>query len=140
LVVDGLDGQKADFQPKDGRVTLGEWLAYAEERVPDLHKRLRERRPLDDPALRGYSKNLLLAWLIGRAPTLDDPALGGDPKKGSVKVVLVDRTGEAPKVVDATAELVRLSSLAKDQAFQTPALFDFARGRQDPTLATPPAR
>jgi len=114
LVVDGLDGQKADFQPKDGRVTLGEWLAYGVERVPDLHKRLQEGRPLDDPAP------------------------GGDPKKGAVKVVLVDRKGEAPKVVDATAELVRLSSLAKDRAFQTPALFDYARGRQDPTLATPP--
>jgi WD40 repeat protein len=140
LVADGLDGQKADFQPKDGRVTLGEWLAYGVERVPDLHKRLQERRPLDDPASRGDSRNFLLAWIIGRGSFRDDPAPGGDPTKGSVKLVLVDRKGEAPKVVDATAELVRLSSMAKDRAFQTPALFDYARGRQDPTLAKQPTR
>src|SRR5213078_261829 len=39
LVKDGLDTKKADFRPKDGRVTLGEWLAYGAERVPDLHRR-----------------------------------------------------------------------------------------------------
>src|SRR5258708_31171121 len=113
-MVDGLEGGKADFRPKDGRVTLGEWLGYGAMRVPDLHRRLRGGRPLDDPA----------------------PA--GGPQKEVGKGVIVKRETEVPKVVDATAELIRLSTLANERAFQTPALFDYARGLPDPTLATSP--
>jgi hypothetical protein len=36
LCKDGLRGGKADFEPSDGRVTLGEWLRYGERRVPAL--------------------------------------------------------------------------------------------------------
>jgi hypothetical protein len=36
LARDGLDKGAADFDPKDGRITLGEWLKYGAQRVPGL--------------------------------------------------------------------------------------------------------
>jgi len=36
LVQEGLVGARADFKPKDGRITAAEWLAYAAQRVPQL--------------------------------------------------------------------------------------------------------
>jgi len=37
LVKKGLEDNEADWQPKpDGRITMGEWLAYAEQEVPKL--------------------------------------------------------------------------------------------------------
>jgi len=38
LVQDGLEAQKADFQPKDDTIFLKEWLEYAVERVPNLYE------------------------------------------------------------------------------------------------------
>jgi len=34
----GLEDGEADFQPPDGAVALGEWLAYAEQEVPRLFR------------------------------------------------------------------------------------------------------
>jgi len=79
--------------------------------VPDLHRRLRERRPLEDPAQ------------------------GGGPGREAARGVIVERRrGEVPRAIPATAELLRQSSLAKERAFQTPALFDYTRGRPDPFI------
>lgn len=36
LVNDGLDRGKADFLPKDRRITLAEWLSFGVQRVPNL--------------------------------------------------------------------------------------------------------
>jgi uncharacterized caspase-like protein len=36
LIQDGLDGWQADFQPKDRKITLAEWLNYGVDRVPSL--------------------------------------------------------------------------------------------------------
>ena len=36
LVREGLEDGAADFDPADGRVTLGEWLRWGEHRVPGL--------------------------------------------------------------------------------------------------------
>jgi hypothetical protein len=109
LVRDGLEKGKADFRPKDARVALGEWLAYGEARVPDLHERIRERQPLDDGS-------------AGSSET-------GAQSRG----VLLQRETpeERAKVLPATAALLEKSSLAKKRAFQTPALFDYSRGRPD---------
>jgi WD40 repeat protein/uncharacterized caspase-like protein len=37
LTRDGLEAARADFRPKDTRITVAEWLAYGVERVPALH-------------------------------------------------------------------------------------------------------
>jgi uncharacterized caspase-like protein len=39
LLVDGLEKREADWQPKDERITIGEWLSYGLSRVPQLVKR-----------------------------------------------------------------------------------------------------
>lgn len=83
LLHDGLGGDlAADGAPKDGVVTLGEWLAYARDRVPVLDEQLKrgERRqaPLQHvPALpaqprRGDAPNT-------QTPSLFDFAKGRDP-------------------------------------------------------------
>jgi hypothetical protein len=36
LAEDGLQRGWADWQPQDGKITIGEWLAYGEKRVPEL--------------------------------------------------------------------------------------------------------
>ena len=42
LTKDGLEGGEADWQPKDGKIWLREWLAYGVERVPKLYEALRQ--------------------------------------------------------------------------------------------------
>jgi WD40 repeat protein/uncharacterized caspase-like protein len=42
LVHDGLEGGQADYKPKDGKVTLAEWLGFGAERVPKLDQAIRE--------------------------------------------------------------------------------------------------
>ena len=44
LVKDGLELGKADFKPKDGAITLAEWLAYGAGRVPILYSDLLAKR------------------------------------------------------------------------------------------------
>jgi hypothetical protein len=36
LVKDGLDKDLADWKPKDGKITVGEWLSYAAAKVPEF--------------------------------------------------------------------------------------------------------
>lgn len=38
LITEGLQAGEADFQPKDHKITLREWLKFGEERVPKLYK------------------------------------------------------------------------------------------------------
>jgi hypothetical protein len=38
LVREGLEAWKADFEPADGSLFLGEWLAYGVARVPELYR------------------------------------------------------------------------------------------------------
>ena len=39
---DGLQAGQADFKPRDDKITLSEWLAYAVERVPVLAEEVRK--------------------------------------------------------------------------------------------------
>jgi uncharacterized caspase-like protein len=43
LTRDGLESARADFKPKDARITVAEWLAYGVERVPALHAEVERR-------------------------------------------------------------------------------------------------
>ena len=50
LVQEGLKTAVADTQPKDGKVSLREWLDYATRRVPRIQQEaLRETRGLEHP-------------------------------------------------------------------------------------------
>ena len=61
----GLEQGKADWQPVDQRITVGEWLAYAADAVPkfvpgetrdEAHKVAADEEPLQTPALFNFSK------------------------------------------------------------------------------------
>ena len=41
LVAEGLDAREADRQPRDGTITLAEWLQFGVDRVPALYRELR---------------------------------------------------------------------------------------------------
>lgn len=46
LIAEGLESFQADAAPRDGRILVGEWLAYAVERVPSLAEDIRRGSPL----------------------------------------------------------------------------------------------
>jgi WD40 repeat protein len=43
LTRDGLEAARADFLPRDARITFAEWLAYGVARVPTLHAEVEKR-------------------------------------------------------------------------------------------------
>src|SRR5262249_35795358 len=53
LVEEGLSARLADRKPKDGRITLKEWFAYAVDRVP----RILNASQTDSPPARWQSKS-----------------------------------------------------------------------------------
>jgi uncharacterized caspase-like protein len=42
LIYDGIKEEKADFKPKDSKITISEWLAYGEDRVPVLYEEIKK--------------------------------------------------------------------------------------------------
>ena len=52
LLTEGLAGGLADWRPKDGQVTVTEWLTFAVNRVPHLADEIRAGR-FADRGLRG---------------------------------------------------------------------------------------
>lgn len=111
LTRDGLEAARADFKPKDARITVAEWLAYGVERVPALHAEV-ERRLAEMKAARQRESSA---------------ALGGDSQ--ARVVVLSDgkeRANEGGRGIRVSGQATRT---------QQPALFDFARRRRDSVLA-----
>lgn len=111
LTRDGLESARADFKPKDARITVAEWLAYGVERVPALHAEV-ERRLAEMKAARDANASA---------------ALGGDAQ--ARVVVLSDSKGSTTD----GGRGIRVSGQATRT--QQPALFDFARRRRDSVLA-----
>lgn len=67
LATDGLAKGRADFDPKDKRITLAEWLRYGERRVPSLAEEIaegkvkgldveRKRRVAQQPSLFDFAR------------------------------------------------------------------------------------
>jgi WD40 repeat protein/uncharacterized caspase-like protein len=106
LTRDGLESARADFRPKDARITVAEWLAYGVERVPSLHAEV-ERK---------------LAEMKAAAGAASTAALAGDEQ---ARVVLFP-DGERGLKVKVSGQPTRT---------QQPALFDFARRRRDAVLS-----
>jgi WD domain, G-beta repeat len=118
LVCEGLQRRHA---ARGGRVTLGGLLAYARDRVPTLYGEVLEGRVRGPGGTLAAGVHVLVA----------EPSVGG-----------VEPQGERPPAMRARGRVVRLgeegppatSSLRKPRAFQTPTLFDYARGRDDVRL------
>jgi hypothetical protein len=107
LTHDGLESARADFLPKDERITVAEWLAYGVERVPALHAEV-ERR--------------LAELKAAGASGATGAGLGGD---SAARVVVLASGGERSLKVKVSGQSTRT---------QQPALFDFARRRRDAVL------
>jgi WD40 repeat protein len=107
LTHDGLESARADFKPKDARITVAEWLAYGVERVPTLHAEVEQR----------------LAAMKAAAHAADAANLNGE---GQARVVLFPDDGGRNLKVKVSGQSTRT---------QQPALFDFARRRRDAVLS-----
>ncbi len=110
LTRDALESARADFQPKDARITVAEWLAYGVERVPALHAEVLQR---------------IAEMKAAGAAGSSSSGVGGD---GGARVVIP--AGEAG---DGERGL-RLKVSGQHTRTQQPALFDFARRRRDALL------
>ena len=110
LTRDGLEAARADFKPKDARITVAEWLAYGVERVPALHAEV-EKRLAEMRAAREAS-----------APA----SLGEDAQ---ARVILLSSSGAN---TNGGGRGIKVSGQATRT--QQPALFDFARRRRDAVL------
>jgi WD40 repeat protein len=67
LVKNGLEGNEADWQPKDGAIWLREWLEHGVDRVPRLYENVREGK--DTVSSRG------IVMRHNNAVSLQTPAL-----------------------------------------------------------------
>ena len=112
LTHDGLEAARADFKPKDARITVAEWLAYGVERVPALHAEV-EKRLAEMRAAREAS-----------APV--GAALGEDAQ---ARVIFLSSSGTN---TNGGGRGIKVSGQATRT--QQPALFDFARRRRDAVL------
>lgn len=106
LTRDGLESARADFRPKDARITVAEWLAYGVERVPALHAEVEQK----------------LAGMKAAAAGAPAAGLAGDEQ---ARVVVFHEGGRGLKV-KVSGQPART---------QQPALFDFARRRRDALLS-----
>lgn len=109
LTVDGLGSLLADFKPSDKKITMLEWLEYAETRVPGLNELIQTGEISatgsgDKPRLVAYAGETRGLVDTGPATTPAQPASGN---------------GSGPTTTKQ----------------QLPALFDFARSRRDIVLA-----
>jgi WD40 repeat protein len=121
LTREGLESSRADFSPPDGAITVAEWLAYGEERVPKLFdeigQRLAEmqagRKDLAELSAVTQAKLVVFAPLaeVAAASNLGATRGGDDAKRRELGIV---------------------AFAAKTQR---PSLFDFARKRRDVVLS-----
>jgi outer membrane protein assembly factor BamB len=61
LLVEGLQNQAADWQPKDGEIVMGEWLKFAEQAVPSLAERISRGEPVGRETRLGWTNGILLS-------------------------------------------------------------------------------
>jgi hypothetical protein len=60
LLVEGLEFGAADWQPRDGTITIGEWLRFGEQRVPVITEKIQRGETIGDPAT---SLDLMGRWV-----------------------------------------------------------------------------
>nr|MDQ3012170.1 caspase family protein [Acidobacteriota bacterium] len=107
LMREGLELGEADFKPKDRTITMGEWLAYAAERVPGLFEEVKLGRVRSRQASGEETKIFI-------APS----AQGGSEQR----LLLQGKPLGSGKATIAEGQI------------QRPALFDFARKRREVIL------
>lgn len=99
LVRDGMDSFKADYMPKDNLITLGEWLNYGVERVPDLYQEVRSGSIKgvitgDSGQVSEMTSTDMIEELRNRKQHYQTPALFDFTRRHQRDVPLADRRGE----------------------------------------------
>jgi hypothetical protein len=75
LVHEGLEEGKADFQPKDGRILMSEWLAYGAQEVPNLFTFGRAKGPNEEKPTVGNTKDIIYLGPDQAPPSYQQPVL-----------------------------------------------------------------
>ena len=115
LIHDGIELGRADFKPEDQTITLGEWLEYGVERVPQLYEEIKSGQVRSSqPGTDAPTKIIILP----------QPAAGQSGVQAGAARILVQG-----KVIGGAGK----STIAEEQ-IQRPALFDFARKRREVML------
>jgi len=78
LVRDGIEGSQADYNPKDGVITMEEWLSYGVERTPNLYEDIRAGRRA--PGAKGRTSKLV-GEQARQASLIQQPSLFDFSKK-----------------------------------------------------------
>ncbi len=113
LVRDGIELGRADFKPEDKTITLGEWLEYARDRVPQLFAEVRIGQ------VRSSGSGATDVPKVVLLPEKNAPS----SRAGATRLFLQG------KPIGGSGKL----TLAEEQ-IQQPALFDYARKRRDVVL------
>lgn len=72
LIQNGLEGEQADYQPKDRKITLAEWLNYGVSRVPTLAEEVRTGKVVSSRGAVRASAGELLQKRVIQQPSLFD--------------------------------------------------------------------
>jgi len=116
LTRDGLELGRADFKPADKTITLGEWLAYAEKRVPELYAEIRSGQVRSPSAATDEVPRVVLL-----SPETMNGSTHNDAEPGRL-LIQGKMAGKSDR-----------PSLAEEQ-IQQPSLFDYARRKRDVLL------
>jgi hypothetical protein len=87
LVHEGLEEGKADFQPKDGKILMSEWLAYGAQEVPNLFSSGQAKGPNGENPTVKNTRDIIYLGPDQAPPGYQQPALF-DFAKSTIDVVL----------------------------------------------------
>ena len=89
LIEEGIVARRADHQPRDGRISIGEWLRYGEDRVPALYREVADGT-MPDRGVRPIGPG------YGDGGFVQQPRLF-DFGKGGREIVLIDSRVEGSR-------------------------------------------
>jgi hypothetical protein len=72
LIEEGFKKMQADWQPRDGKITIGEWLAYSVQRVPQLADDLLTGKIRGFRPRYGYRRESTVQRRIAQQPSVYD--------------------------------------------------------------------
>ena len=87
LVHEGLEEGKADFQPKDGKILMSEWLAYGAQEVPNLFSSGQAKGPKGEKPTVKNTRDIIYLGPDQAPPSYQQPVLF-DFAKSTIDVVL----------------------------------------------------
>lgn len=72
---EGLEEGKADFQPKDGKILMSEWLAYGAQEVPNLFSSGQAKGPKGEQPTVKNTRDIIYLGPDQAPPSYQQPVL-----------------------------------------------------------------